>query len=274
MANSIKVIFLHLIKLNKMATYNKRGYKSPKPKDIADDATDGTFEGDSTTEEVFETLDVQANKAEDWVVNNKKLIMGIVGAIILFLVAYFAYDRFIVVPNEAKAVNEMFQAQQYFKQAVDSQAAPDSLFTLALKGGEGKLGFEGIISEYSGTKSANLAQYYAGMSYLNLKDYKKAVEHLDKFSSDDEMLKPIALGAIGDSFSELKKVDDALSYYLKAAENSDNDFTSPRYLMKHGLLAMMNGKKEAALKSFTTIKEKYSTSTEAANIDGYIARVE
>jgi len=253
-----------------MATYNKRGYKAPKPKDIADE----TYDGESTTAEVFETLDVQANRAEDWVVKNQKWIMGVVIAIVVLLVAYFAYERFIVEPKEEEAVNEMFQAQQYFKQAVDAQAAPDSLFTLALKGGEGKLGFEGIISEYSGTKSANLAQYYAGMSYLNLKDYKNAVEHLEKFSSDDEMLKPIALGAIGDSFSELKKVDDALSYYLKAAEASDNDFTSPRYLMKHGLLAMMNGKNEAALKSFQTIKEKYSTSTEATNIDGYIARVE
>lgn len=260
-----------------MATYNKRGYKAPKPKDIADDATnefDETFDGESTTEEVFDTLDVQANKAEDWVVKHQKLIMGVVGAIVLITTCYFLYMKFVVEPKEEKAVNDMFQAQQYFKQAVDAQAAPDSLYTLALKGGEGKLGFEGIISEYSGTKSANLAQYYAGMSYLNLKDYKKAVEHLEEFSSDDEMLKPIALGAIGDSFSELKKVDDALTYYLKAANASDNDFTTPRYLMKHGQLAMMNGKNADALKSFTTIKEKYSTSTEATNIDGYIARVE
>jgi tetratricopeptide (TPR) repeat protein len=258
-----------------MATYNKRGFKAPKPTDIADDATtDETFNGESTTEEVFATLDVQANKAEEWVVRNQKLIIGVVGAIVFVLVAYFVYDRFIIEPKEEKAVNEMFQAQQYFKLAVDAQVAPDSLYTLALKGGEGKLGFEGIISEYSGTKSANLARYYAGMAYLNLKDYKKAVEHLEKFSSNDEMLKPIALGAIGDSFSELKKVDDALSYYLKAAEASDNDFTTPRYLMKHGQLAMMNGKNPEALKSFTTIKEKYSTSMEAATIDGFIARVE
>ena len=260
-----------------MATYNKKGYKAPKPKDIADDATNGvdeTYDGDSTTAEVFDTLDLQANKAEDWVVKNQKLIMGLVGAIVLLLVGYFAYDRLIVEPKEEEAVNNMFQAQQYFKQAVDAQTAPDSLYKLALKGGEGKLGFEGIISEYSGTKSANLAQYYAGMSYLNLKDYKKAVEHLEKFSSDDEMLQPIALGAIGDSFAELNKADDALSYYLKAANASDNDFTTPRYLMKHGQLAMMNGKNAEALKSFTTIKDKYSTSTEAANIEGYIARVE
>ncbi len=260
-----------------MATYNKRGYKAPKSQEIADDATnevEEVFDGESTTAEVFDTLDVQANKAEDWVVKHQKLIMGVVGAIVLLTTCYFLYMKFVVEPKEEKAVNDMFQAQQYFKQAVDAQATPDSLYTLALKGGEGKLGFEGIISEYSGTKSANLAQYYAGMAYLNLKDYKKAVEHLEEFSSDDEMLKPIALGAIGDSFSELKKVDDALSYYLKAANASDNDFTTPLYLMKHGKLAMMNGKKAEALKSFTTIKDNYSTAPEATNIDGYIARVE
>ena len=260
-----------------MATYNKRGYKAPKPKDIADDATnefDETFDGESTTAEVFETLDVQANKAEEWVVRNQKWIMGVVGAIVILTTCYFLYTKFVVEPKEDEAVNEMFQAQQYFKQAVDAQATPDSLFTLALKGGEGKLGFEGIISEYSGTKSANLARYYAGMSYLNLKDYKKAVENLEKFSSSDEMLKPIALGAIGDSFSELKKYDDAMSYYLKAADASENDFTTPRYLMKHGQLAMMNGKNEEALKSFLSIRDNYSTSAEAANIDGFIARVE
>lgn len=259
-----------------MATYNKRGYKAPKPKEVTDTENEfeEVFEGESTTEEVFETLDVQANKAEDWVVKNQKLIVGVVGAIALVTIGYFLYNKFIVEPKEDEAVNNMFQAQQYFKQAVDGQTAPDSLFNLALKGGEGKLGFEGIISEYSGTKSANLAQYYTGMAYFNLKDYKKAVEHLEKFSADDEILKPIALGAIGDSFSELNKVDDALAYYLKAAEASDNDFTTPRYLMKHGRLAMMNGKKEAALKSFKTIKEKYPASNEAINIDGYIARVE
>lgn len=260
-----------------MATYNKRGYKAPKPKDIADDASnefEEVYEGESTTAEVFETLDEQANKAEDWVVKNQKLIIGVVGAIALVTIGYFLYNKFIVEPKEDEAVNGMFQAQQYFKQAVDGQASIDSLYNLSLKGGEGKLGFEGIISEYSGTKSANLAQYYAGMAYFNLKDYKKAVEHLEKFSADDEMLKPIALGVIGDSFSELNKVDDALSYYLKAAESSENDFTTPRYLFKHGQLAMMNGKKEAALKSFKTIKEKYPTSNEAINIDGYIARVE
>lgn len=258
-----------------MATYNKRGYKGSANEEASKENEFKKVEAaDSTTEEVFETLNQKANKAEEWVVKNQNLIMGFVGAIALVTLGYFFYDKFIVEPKEDEAVDKMFQAQQYFKQAVDAQTAPDSLYNLALKGGEGKLGFEGIISEYSVTKSANLAQYYAGMAYYNLKEYKKAVEHLEKFSANDEMLKPIAIGVIGDSFSELNKVDEALAYYLKAAEASENDFTTPRYLFKHGQLALSNGKNEAALKSFKAIKENYPTSNEAINIDGYIARAE
>ncbi|HBK83362.1 MAG TPA: hypothetical protein DDZ41_07160 [Flavobacterium sp.] len=260
-----------------MATYNKRGYKDSKSHDEVDDSTQSkekVYNGQSTTAEVFKTLDVQANKAEDWVVKNQKIIMSCISIVIALLVAYFAYDRFILEPKEQEAASKMFQAQEYFKQAVDATVAQDSLFNLALKGGNGKLGFESIITEFSGTKSADLAQYFAGMSYLNLKNYKKAVEHLQEFSADDEMLRPIALGAIGDSFSELNNVDEALNYYEQAVEAAENDFTTPRYLMKQGILAMAKGKNDIALKSFVTIRDEYSTSAEAANIDGYIARLE
>ena len=38
-----------------------------------------------------------------------------------------------------------------------------------------------IIHEYSGTPAANLANYYAGMAYLNIKDYQNAVKYLGNF---------------------------------------------------------------------------------------------
>ena len=88
------------------------------------------------------------------------------------------------------------------------------------------------------------------------------------------MLQPIAFGAIGDCFSELNKADDALSYYEKAANASENDFTTPRYLFKHAILALQNNKNDLALKSFMKIKESYPTAAEASNIDAYIARTE
>ena len=187
-----------------MATYNKRGYKAPKPEEakVENELEEVIDTTDSTTAEVFNTLDETASKTEDWVAKNQKMILGIVGAIAIATIGYVLYNKYVVEEKEAKANNEIFQAQQYFQQAVDATAKPDSLYNLALKGGEGKLGFVGIADQYAGTDAGNLANYYAGMSYLNLGDFKNAITYLENFKSDDAILKPLALGAIGDAFSE------------------------------------------------------------------------
>lgn len=259
-----------------MATYNKRGYKAPKPEEakVENEFEEVIDTKNSTTAEVFNTLDATASKTEDWVAKNQKMILGIVGAIAIATLGYVLYNKYVVEEKEAKANNEIFQAQQYFQQAVDATEKNDSLYKLALKGGEGKLGFVGIADQYAGTDAGNLANYYAGMAYLNLGDFKNAITYLENFKSDDAILKPLALGAIGDAFSETNKVDDAISYYKKAAEASENDFTTPRYLLKAAQLNLATGKKAEAHKLFVEIKEKYETSKEGMNIDAFIAMTE
>ena len=257
-----------------MATYNKRGYKAPKPAEINEVEPDETFDGKSTTEEVFNTLDQGASKTEEWVAKNQKFIFGIVAVLAIALVGYLLYDRMFAEPKETEAANEMFQAEQYFTEAVNAQTANDSLYNLALNGGEGKMGFLGIIDEYSGTDAANLAHYFAGMSYLNTGKFKDAVEHLDKFKSDDKILAAVAKGAIGDAFVETGNNEEALKYYAEAAKTSDDALTSPRFLFKAGQTDLLLNKKEEASKYFTEIKDKYESSPEGSNIDAYIAMTE
>ena len=103
-----------------MATYKKRGYK-PKTTEEQDIAV----EDQSTTAEVFNTLDEGAGKTEAWVAKNQKYIFIIIGAAALVVLGYLGYNQFIQEPKEAEAANEMFQAQQYFQQAVDGQTAND-----------------------------------------------------------------------------------------------------------------------------------------------------
>ena len=259
-----------------MATYNKRGYKAPKPEEakVENELEEVIDTTDSTTAEVFNTLDETASKTEDWVAKNQKVILGVVGAIAIATLGYLLYNRFVVEPKEEKATNEIFQAQQYFQQAVDATEKNDSLYNLALKGGEGKLGFIGIAEQYAGTDAGNLANYHAGMAYLNLGDFKNAITYLEKFKSEDAILKPLALGAIGDALAETNKVDDAIAHYKKAAEASENDFTTPRFLLKAAQLYLAAGKKAEANKLFVEIKEKYETSKEGMNIDAFIAMTE
>lgn len=251
-----------------MATYKKRGYKPKTKKEKEELIEDG-----STTAEVFNTLDEGASKTEEWVVKNQNYIVGFIGAIALVVLGYLGYNRYIVEPQQKEAMNDMYQAKKYFEDAV-SGISSDSLYTMALNGGEGKYGMLDIIDEYSGTPAANLANYYAGMSYLNLKDYQNAITYLSEFSSDDKMLGPIALGGIGDAFVQLEQLPEGLEYYEKAFKSNVNDFTTPMYLMKAARVAIDLDENGKALEYLKRIESEFSSSTEASTVKVLIGKVE
>jgi tetratricopeptide (TPR) repeat protein len=250
-----------------MATYSKRGYKTPKEKEVKEIVEDVQMdEKDSATAGVFSKLDETASKTEDFVAKNQKIIIGIVAGVALVTVGYLAFQKFVSAPKQDEAANEMFVAQQNFQKATDGVAS-DSLYKLSLNGSEGKFGFLKIAEEYSGTDAGNLANYYAGMAYLNTGKFTEAIDFLGKFKSEDIVLSALAKGAIGDAYSEKNDQKEALNYYVKAAESNKNDFTTPRFLMKAGKTALALGKKEEALKYFTDIKENYEATPEGASVD-------
>jgi TolA-binding protein len=144
----------------------------------------------------------------------------------------------------------------------------------AIKGDAGYPGFEKIISEYSNTKAANLAHFYLGVAYLNKGEYNKAIDNLNDYGGDDNMIAAEALGSTGDAYVELKDYDNAASYFKKAVDKAENDFLSPLYLKKLGLVYEAKNDNEAAAEAYKSIKKDYPTSTEAQNIDAYIGRVE
>ena len=251
-----------------MATYNKRGYKVPKEKEVKDDAVEAVIidEKDSTTAEVFSKLDESATITETWVAKNQKIIIGLVAVAAFVTIGYLAYQRFIAEPKQDEAANEMFVAQQNFQKATEAVAS-DSLYKLSLNGSEGKFGFLKIADEYSGTDAGNLANYYAGIAYLNTGKYTEAIDYLSKFKSDDIVLSALAKGAIGDAYSQKNQPKEALENYVKAAGTNKNDFTTPRFLLKAGKTALALGNKSDALKYFTDIKENYEGTPEGVSVD-------
>ena len=258
-----------------MATYNKRGYKAPKPeeeKEFEPDPIDAISEKDSTTAGVFNSLDEGASKTEEFVAKNQKGIFVFIGVVALGALGYLGYTQFVSEPKEDDAANVMFVAQKHFQEATDSQdpKASDSLYALSLKVSEGQPGFVQVAEDYSGTDAGNMANYYAGIALLNTKKYKEAIEYLEKFSSKDMFLSALAKGAIGDAFSQLNQPKEALEYYVKASDVNENIVTTPRFLLKAGKTALTLKQNADALKYFTTIKEKYDTSIEASNIDAMI----
>lgn len=248
-----------------MATYKKRGYK---PKNKAEEKQ--AEEMQSTTAEVFNTLDETASRSEQWIEKNSKpLFYGLI-AVAGLILAFWAYNQYVVEPTEVEASNELSFPRKYYDLSTTAKSTEvDSLLNLGLQGADGKYGFLDIATTYSGTKAGNLANYYAGISYLKMKNYKNAIEYLSKFKSDDKSVTPIALGAIGDAFADLEQYNDAIEYYEKAAK-TDNSYTSPLFLFKAGQIALSQKEYSKAEGLFTQIKKDYPKSDQAKDVEKFI----
>ncbi len=213
--------------------------------------------------EVEQSVGEVLSSTEQFIENNQKSILFGVAVIVLIVLGVILFRNYYQKPREIKAENAMYQSQSFF--AVDS-------FKLALKGNAEVIGFEEIASNYGMTKSGNLANAYAGICEYKLGNYEQAIKYLSKYDAEDNYFKTTVIGLIGDCYAELNNAKKAQNYYKKAI-NAEN-IISPIYLKKSGILYEVSGDKAEALKRFQTIKDDYPQSSEAYDIDKYIARVQ
>ena len=216
-------------------------------------------------EERLEQIESTLGKTEMFIEKNQKTITVVLAVIVVVVLAIFGVKKFVIEPREAEAQKAMFRAEQLF--GTDDYA-------VALNGDGNNAGFMDIINEYGGTKTGNLARYYAGICYLNTGDFNNAIKYLGEFKGKDQIVKPLATGAMGDAYLELENAAEAAKCYEKAAKESKNTFTSPMFLMKAGLAYEMVENYQKALEMYQIIKADYPTSNEGFSIEKYIAYVE
>lgn len=221
----------------------------------------------SKSEELLENPEViaqQISKTEQFIEKNKKLVFTVGGAIAIIVAAYFLYNYWNTNQNEA-AQNEMFQAVYYFE--------ADSL-DKALNGDGNNYGFLEIIEEYPMTDAANLAQYYAGASFLKKGEYISAIDHLNEFSSNDLLIQARAYGLIGDANMEMGNTEEAVNFYNKAADYNPNEYTTPAYLMKAAVAYELMEDYESAIECYNKIVENYVNASEYQSARKHKARLE
>ena len=219
-----------------------------------------TKQADERLENVEEAL----SKTELWIEENQKTLWIILGALLVAAFVIFGINRYMQKRNE-NASQQIFHAQAAFEQ---------EKYDVALNGDGNNLGFLDIISSYGSTKTGKLANYYAGVCYMKQGNYNDAIEYLKKYTNNDQILAPMALGAIGDCYMELGDNASAASYYGKAARKNPNDFTSPMFLVKEGMTYEIMGNYAKALESYKLLKKDYPLSNEAFEINKYIANLE
>lgn len=204
------------------------------------------------------------SKTEQYVEENRKPILIIVGIIVLIFIGYFSYTRLYLAPRNQEASQLLWKAQYYMQ--IDS-------LDKAINGDDTYFGFDYIARQYGSTKAGNLARYYLGTIYMKKGQYQDAIDNLKKADLDDELVAAMDKGLLGDAYVQLGDYDKALTAYKEAIDHSDNELTAPMYLKKAALIYEKEGKKDQALANYKLIKDKYPKSSEATDIDFYIGRI-
>ena len=212
------------------------------------------------------TMEESLNKSEALFLKYKKAIIAAVVAIVVIIGGAVLYKTYISEPNEQKASTAIAKGQEYFAQG---------LFQQALSGDStGFKGFAKLADEFSSTDAGNLANLYAGLCNSQLGKWDEAAKYLEKYDgADDQMITPVAEGALGNVYAHLNQLDKAVSHLKKAAEKADNNSLSPTFLVQAGEILESQGKADEALKLYQQVKEKYFNSMMYSRIDEYIERV-
>jgi predicted negative regulator of RcsB-dependent stress response len=217
---------------------------------------------------------VVIERAKDfWTRYNKPLTI-VAAVIILVGGGWLGYKKLYKEPREKKAVDAMFRAEEIFQGALFTDK-PDSIINLALNGSGTAPGFLKVIKDYSGTKQANLAKFYAGNCYIMLNDNAKALKYLEGFTTDSKIFQARAWKMLGDIYADQGKNKDAFNYYKKAAHHfPENNEDASEYLWMAAYFAekVLNDKQQA-IELYKELKTDFPETRRGAEADKYLARL-
>ena len=215
----------------------------------------------------LEDPDALENKLEDvgdFFQQNRTIVLGVVGGIVLLIAGFFGYRAYVSGQDETAQI-ELFPSVY--------QLEADSL-KKALSGDGRTPGLLAVADNYGSTPSGNLAQFYAGLGLLKQGKYDEAIDHLKGFSSSDLLVQARAYALIGDAYMEKKSYDEAADYYKKAADHKSNKFFTPGYLMKLAVAYEQAKQNDKAISTYNDVIETYAQSAEAVSAKKYKAVLE
>lgn len=196
--------------------------------------------------------------------HKKSITLGAIGLLVV-VGGILGVKKLYLEPRANEAAELIWKAQYYFE--IDS-------LDLALNGDSLWPGFTSIAQDFGSTPSGELAHYYMGAIYMQKGEFEQALEHYKEADLDDDVLRVMAVGNQGDALVELGRAAEAVKLFERAAGMAKNDFTTPMYLMKAGILHQQAGDWASARKAFKRIADDFPTSSEASQARKYAGHAE
>ena len=193
---------------------------------------------------------------------NRKLVYGILAAVVLVAVAIVGY---VLYQNEqSDRANELLgEIVALYEQGSYQEA---------LDGTGDRTGLLEIADEYGSTDAGNLAHFYAADALFQLGEYDRALEHFDDFDKSEDFIGASAIAGQAAVYENKGEYSRAGDLYRRAALHFENELNSPQYLIDAGRSYELAGEYADAQQVYEMIRDDYPDSNLAANIEVYIAR--
>ncbi|MBI1821355.1 MAG: tetratricopeptide repeat protein [Nitrospirae bacterium] len=195
----------------------------------------------------------------------KASLLILSGGLVLFAIAFYTYT-YISAQTEKKAEDMEFAAfSEYSKKnrmtGPEQEKQTKSAIDL----------YQKILSIYPKTKSAAIAAFYVGNSYVDLKDYDRGIEFYNKALTFplDEMMRGVVNLRLGYAYLNKNDKEQALKIFglvEKTKLARDQDAAS----YEIGQIYESQGKKNEALAQYESLVKAYPSSPIAAEASARI----
>ena len=180
-----------------------------------------------------------------------------IGAIAILVIGFLSYRQWMWKPDNEKSKETYFVALNAVanegKNAVVDTSKAGSKTDPIKK-------LQKSVKKYDGKIGGEVSKYLLASQYMRKGKYKEALVLLQNVSVEDTYVSIEVIGLQGDCQSELKNYEKAYALYQEAAAKNENDFTSPMYLFKAGLVAEKLKKYDEAVTHYEKIATIYPKS--------------
>lgn len=191
------------------------------------------------------------------------IIYGVAIGLLVVVGALLALNKFYIQPRTAKASAMMTAPIEYMMQG-------DTLsWNLALEGDDEDEGFLTIASSFRFTRTANTANYFAGLCYLKLGEQEEALRYLLKFKKRDDIYWYGAQALISDIYDDQGDIKKAIRFCRRATESKD-PYLAPVNLFKLGQLYERDGDLRKAIAAYETIQNQFFTEYQRMGVDKFL----